>query len=99
MSEPIPKNSLIAKARGFTTSIQKMDEKQKAQSPSGEYGSDYNALRDLVARHYPRLIELLPPAVQTYRGHASDRTYTRQSYSEIDTFSQQIIELLSSFNE
>lgn len=94
MSVPIPKNALIAKARGFTNSIQKMDEKQKLIPPSGEYGEDYNKLRSLVEKHYLRLIELLPPQVQFYESAA--RQYTRQSYAEIDTFCEQIIQLLSS---
>lgn len=99
MSELIAKNILIGKARGFTNSIQRMDEKQKSQRPSGEYGSDYNTLRELVRKHYPSLAELLPPLVHIYRGSSGERTYTTQSYSEIDTFCQQIIELLSSINE
>ena|SRR5437899_6661676 len=96
MAEQFSKNDLMAKARGFTTSIQKMDEKQKANAPSGEYGDDYNKLRNLVARLYPQLAELLPPPVKIYSGHGGDRHYTQQSYSEIDTFCEQITQLLSS---
>ena len=94
MSETISKNALIAKARGFTISIQKMDEKQRGRTPSAEYGEDYNNLRNLVAKLYPRLIDLLPPEVQFFEGGTSN--FTRQGYSEIDTFCEQIVQLLSS---
>ncbi len=99
MAEKLSKNDLIAKARGFTNSIAKMDEKQKSTTPSGEYGSDYNKLREIVVRQYPQLTELLPPQVHLYAGASGDRHYTRQSYSEIDTFCEQIIQLLSGRND
>src|SRR3989442_2818350 len=95
MAEKLLKSDLIAKARGFTNSIAKMDEKQKGMTPTGEYGNDYNNLREIVLRQYPQLAELLPPSVSLYAG-GSGRHYTRQSYSEIDTFCEQIIQLLSS---
>lgn len=94
MAERISKNSLAAKARAFTISIQKMDEKQRSRSPSGEYGNDYNRLRRLVEEQYPEFRELLPPPVQLFEG--SDSHFSRQSYSEIDTFCEQIVQLLSS---
>ncbi len=96
MAEQISKKDLIAKARGFTTSIEKMDEKQKASTPSGEYGDDYNKFRTLVERLYPQLADLLPPLVKTYTIASSSYHYTKQSYSEIHTFCEQISQLLSS---
>src|SRR6266705_536089 len=95
MAEQISKKDLIAKARGFTTSIEKMDEKQKASTPSGEYGDDYNKFRTLVERLYPQLAVLLP-LVKTYKSASSSYHYTKQSYSEIHTFCEQISQLLSS---
>jgi hypothetical protein len=87
----------MAKARGFTNSIQKMEEKQKGSTPSGEYGADYNKLRNLVAQRYPGLIQLLPPQVTFYGG--GERQFTHQRFAEIDTFCEQITQLLSSQNE
>jgi len=95
MGEQIPKKSLMAKARGFTASIDKMNEKERALIPSGEYGDDYNRLRDLVLQQYPHLKELLPPAVETYVGAGGRTRYTHQRYSEINTFSEQLFQLLS----
>ena len=94
MTETISKNALIAKARGFTISIQKMDEKQRANSPSAEYGEDYNKLRNLVQQQHSGLSDVLPPPVQFYKGGV--RVHTLQRYSEIDTFCEQIVQLLSS---
>ena len=99
MAEQFSKNDLIAKARGFTKSIEKMDEKQKAATPSGDYGEDYNKLRRIVERLYPQLADLLPPLVRVNSSHGSGYRYTEQSYSEIDTFCEQIIQLLSGRND
>lgn len=99
MAEQLSKNDLIAKARGFTKSVEKMDEKQKSTKPSGEYGNDYNRLRQLVLKQYPQLIDLLPPQVRVCPVAGGSRHYTEQSYSEIDTFCEQIIQLLSGRND
>lgn len=97
MSETASKNVLMAKARAFTISIQKMDAKQREAVPSGEYGEDYNKLRNFVAVHYPQLEGLLPPRVTFYGG--ASRSFTNQRYSEIDTFCEQIVQLLSSISD
>lgn len=96
MPEPVSKNILIAKARGFTTSIQRMDEKQKSRVPSGEYGEDYNRLRNQVQQQYPQIAGLLPPEVDFFEG--ADSQLTRQCYSEIDTFCEQLTSILLSLN-
>ena len=93
MNKKISKKVLMAKARATTTSIEKMDEKQRSSTASGEYGEDYNKLRELVAQMYPHLKELLPPSVWTYEEGMS--RFTQQSYGEIDTFCEQIFQLLS----
>jgi hypothetical protein len=88
------KDVLKAKARGFTISIEKMNEKQRTSSPTGNFGEDYNRLRSLVLELRPDLQAALPPAVTINRGDFG--TYTRESYGEIDTYCEQIFQILSS---
>lgn len=95
MGAQVPKKSLMAKARGFTASIDKMNDKERGLTPSGEYGEDYNKLRQLVLQQYPHLKELIPPPVDTYVGANENYRYTRQRYSEINTFCEQLFQLLS----
>ena len=95
MAAQIPKKTLMAKARGFTASIEKMNEKERAITPSGEYGDDYNNFRDLVAVAYPHLKPLLPPPVETFFSSDTRHKYTRQRYGEINTFCEQMFQLLS----
>lgn len=89
------KEVLKAKARGFTISIQKMDEKQRMSTPSGEFGEDYNRLRSLVLELRPDLRPVLPPAVAFYSG-GSGRNFTHQSFGEIDAYCEQLFQILSS---
>jgi len=89
----ISRERLKAKAQGFIISIGKMDEKQRAQSPSQEYGRDYNNLLGLVLQAHSDLTNLLPPPVTFFEGNIS--WFTKQSYEEISTFCEQIYQLLS----
>ena len=84
----------MAKARGFTTSIEKMNDQQRQAAPSGDYGDDYNQLLRLTEQLYPDLSELLPPRVQIYRGDET-HSFSEQSYAEIHTYCEQIFQLLS----
>ncbi|ESS68929.1 hypothetical protein MGMO_141c00120 [Methyloglobulus morosus KoM1] len=95
METSIPKKSLMAKARGFTVSIDKMHEKERGMTPSGEYGEDYNKLRELVLQQFINLKDLLPPVVETYYDANFKMKYSRKRYSEINTFCEQIFQLLS----
>ena len=90
----ILKKDLIAKARGFTIAIQKMHNEQRLKTPNGVYGHDYNMLRELTMQSYPSLKVLLPPAVSIYTGHGTVNTYTNASFGEIDTYCEQICQLL-----
>lgn len=91
---PFDKEFLKAKARGITISIEKMNEKQRLSTPSGEFGADYNRLRTLVIDACPDLVPLLPPPVAFYEG-GNDRSFTYQSFGEIDNYCEQIFQLLS----
>lgn len=93
---PINNETLKAKAQGFTISIGKMDDKQRSQSPSEEYGKDYNNLRALVLDAHSDLGNILPPAVTFFQGNSS--RFARQSYGEISTFCEQIYQILSTHN-
>lgn len=85
---------LIAKARGFTISIREMTPEQRLKQPTAEFANDYNSLRAQVAATFSELEPYLPPAVELYRGGSGDRMYPHQSYAEIDTFAEQLQQLL-----
>jgi hypothetical protein len=72
-----------------------MDEKQRASTPSGEFGEDYNRLRSLVLQLRPDLAPVLPPPVAFYSGGSSGRAFTHQSFGEIDAYCEQLFQLLS----
>ena len=93
MTTNITKKHLMAKARGFTLSIGKMRDNQRDRTPSGDYGDDYNKLRNLTAQLHNDLADILPPLVATYED--GGERYTEQSYAEIDTYCEQIFQLLS----
>ena len=93
MTTDITKKQLMAKARGFTISIEKIADNQRDCSPSGNYGDDYNKLRNLTAHLLNDLADILPPLVETYEDGGV--RFTQQSYAEIDTYCEQIFQLLS----
>lgn len=85
----------MAKARSFTLSMEKMDEKQRSHTPSQEYADDYNNLRLRSLALYPHLSPVMPPEVATYMGAGGNRRYSELPYGEIATFSEQIFQLLA----
>ena len=87
------KKFLMAKARGFTISIEKMGEKVRETNAPGNYGEDYNKLRELTEKTFPDLGQFLPPPVAFYR-ISNNTDYTQQKYIEIDTFCEQIYQIL-----
>lgn len=93
---PISKEVLKAKAQGFMISIDKMDGRQRALSPDGDFGEDYNNLRKLVLEQYPDMSPVLPPAVNFFEGN--DRQITRQSFGEINTYCEQLFQMLNAYN-
>ena len=90
---------LIAKARGFTISIREMASEQRVKQPTQEFAEDYNSLRSQVAEAFPELTSHLPPEVSLYRGGGGVRMFPHQSYGEIDTFAEQIQQLLEAVRE
>lgn len=92
MVQRIGRRELMAKARGFTTSISKLSREERSSSPSASYGEDYNRLHAGVLGLYSHLADILPPTVDITRGAMP---YTMQSYAEINTFCEQIYEILN----
>lgn len=98
MDQTQEKALLIAKARGFTHSIEKMTDTQRGQLPGKAYGEDYNRLRTLLIGHLKIYDqggeEFLPPEVE-FREGQQGRNYCRESYGEIHTYCEQIAQLLT----
>jgi hypothetical protein len=90
----ITKKILMAKARGFTISTAKMNEKERLNTPSGKYGDDYNNLLKLTIELYPDLESILPPKVDIYTTDFGD-SFSSSRYNEIDTYCEQIYQLVS----
>ena len=86
----------MAKASGFTITVGKMDSKQKALTPKGEFGRDYNNLRQSVIDLYPDLSNIMPPEVKIYEA-GSGLYYSETSYGELATYCEQIYQMLSEF--
>jgi len=84
---------LVAKARAFTISIGKLDRDARRAQPSGLFGRDYNSLRAAAATLHPRLVEILPPAVQVHQDSLGQE-FTEASYGELDTFCEQLVQIL-----
>ncbi len=84
----------MAKAMGITNAVSRKSHEERANRPSGLFADDYNRLRDLTAESFPDLEALLPPRVQTYEGGAGTR-WSHQLYAEIDTFAEEIYQLLA----
>ncbi len=95
MGGRVTNKELMAKAKGFTISIEKMDEKQRANTPSAEFAEDYNRLLTLTSTLHPNLNDLLPHRVGTHLGASGNRKYSDQSFAEINTYCEQIYQLLS----
>lgn len=86
--------NLMAKAQGITISINKKGREERSSKPTALFAEDYNRLRDLTAQSFPALAPLLPPRVTTYEGGAGTH-WSHQSYAEIDSFAEQIYQLLA----
>lgn len=91
------KKYLAAKAHGFTSAYTKMNESERRGHPRGVYGEDYNRLRDLVIEQDPDLESLLPPAVTFYTTNNSN--WTLESFAIINTFCEQISQMLTGIDE
>jgi hypothetical protein len=92
------KKMLMAKALSFTNSIRSMTSDDRKELPSEVYANDYNQLRSLVLREFMEIANLLPPGAQTFEAIGHKRL-SAQRFSEIDTFCEQIYQLLSALDE
>ena len=90
---PLATNILKAKAQGFCTAIERMSEKARTGIPSKEVGEDYNSLRKLVLEAHPDLAQVMPPEARVGQ-NAYGGVSTLISWSTIDTFCQQIVNML-----
>ena len=95
---PDQRKLLMAKARGFTISIAKMHEADRARTPSGAFGNDYNRLRDAIAKAFPDLEPLLPPRLKVEDSQFAGMV-TDSRYSEMDAYAEQIFQLLSDLTD
>lgn len=89
---------LMAKARGFTISIEKMNDTDRKRSPSAQYGKDYNNLLQATEEMFPKLVNILPPKIEIGK-YQTGNEFTIQQYSEIDSYCEQIYQLVSECNE
>lgn len=89
---------IMAKARGFTISIEKMNDKDRIRTPNGDFGKDYNRLLAAAKQLYPDIADLLPPTVGIYES-GSGSEYTDSHYSELDSYCEQIFQLVSECGE
>lgn len=88
------RRDLMAKAHGMTVSIAKITGNERTYSPSASFGDDYNRLRQAAAQMYPGIESILPPAVEIERSHDRGGPFTKQRYSEIQAFCEQIYQVL-----
>jgi hypothetical protein len=86
--------ALMAKAKGFTNSISRAGEDHRRQNPSASFGQDYNRLRTAVLENFPALSPLLPPEASIEPPSPGYTSYTKDSYNELDTYCEQLYQLL-----
>jgi hypothetical protein len=92
----VNKKTLMAKARGFTISIEKMKGEDKRTQPSAALGRDYNRLLEATRGLYPDLEPLLPPAVAIEPNtFGMNEEISMASHSELDAYCEQIFQLVS----
>ena len=92
----IDKKLLIAKTQGFTEAYKKMAPEERRKTPDVLYGEDYNNLRILILTNCSPIADLLPPEVPISKEGLG---YTAQTYAAINTYCEQIIQILSGWNE
>jgi hypothetical protein len=99
MMMPDRRELVKAKAQGFIQSIRQLGEKERRSIPHGEFGRDYNILREAAAQLLGGDSDLLPPNVKVEQSLTPGHEYTVQSYAEILTYCEQIFQLLSTPRE
>ena len=89
----IGKKELMAKARAFTISIDKLKENERLHEPSGTVADDYNKLLDLTTSIFPELTDILPPIAKTFSNEFG--YYSEMKYDQFSINCEQIYLLLS----
>ena len=91
---PMKRKDVMAKALRITTSINKKSREERSKRPTAVFAEDYNRLRAAALEAFPSLEQLFPPTVSTFQGGAAS-FWSHQSYSEIDSFAEQIYQILA----
>jgi hypothetical protein len=86
------KEQIVAKAQSIAEAITAMKEKERAFQPTGQYGDEYNKLRNAAVEFRPDLKDILPPVVALEKQQGG--VFTRARYVEILTYADQIGRLL-----
>jgi hypothetical protein len=86
----------MAKARGYTISIEAMNAEQRGRTPSAALGKDYNNLLNAVVTLHPDLKNVLPPSAE-FGGQG--REFTITPYGEIHLYCEQLFQILSEHSE
>jgi len=81
----------MGKAKAITIAIDAMDDGQRNITPSLNFGSDFNTLRDAVENEFPEIGSLMPPRISSVMDYPdlSDATF-----GEIRTYAEQIFQML-----
>jgi hypothetical protein len=90
---PINNAHLKQKAMAFVQTIQNRKPEQKRGPTHGSFAKDYNLLRQSMANLNPELEPILPPEASFFEAINGEQ-YAHQSYDDICTFCQQIVNLL-----
>jgi hypothetical protein len=90
---PINNASLKQKAIAFVQTIEKRKPEERKGVAHGTLAKDYNLLRKMTAELNPQLAPILPPEASLYDAVGGQR-YSHESYDDICTFCQQIVNLL-----
>ena len=83
-----------AKAIALTNSIRSLNDAQRKQSPAGRLGQDYNKMISNLRGLDAVFESLLPPQVEIATTE-SGRSYTRESFAELDAYAEQIVQMLA----
>ena len=87
-------DDLRAKVTGYVGALSKMTEQERKQNPSGNFGNDYNKLRELTLQVMPDKEEVIPPSVTIRRGNIHGEMLCQVRYVEIFAYALQISGLL-----
>ncbi len=95
----IDKKLFVAKAQGFIIAFEKMGKDERVANPSGTYAEAYNGLRSAVIELLPEFEPIMPPAVQLLPGFTSGSYVSAVPFAEINTYCEQISQMLTGIDE